>query len=343
MNRKTSREELIYNYPLYSLRRFPVFIRYCIPVAKKIGTGNGSCNNWLRVLLDMIWCNFRYGAMDSREYLLFDFWKKPHNLKKTYFTKRRYFRLIKKFDYDVFSKLIEKQNQYKEYSSFIHRHWFFVNDKCSEEELFNFISAHKEIIAKPVSSDCGRGIEKLTILDKDKILEIYANRNEVQYLMEEVVNNCHEFQLLNPGSLNTVRVTYVINKKNEPNIFSVMLRSGVSQDVVVDNWGGGGILMDVDIESGIVLKPGLNEQGVEFAQHPITKTKLIGFKIPRYKEMLKFAKKVAMANPKVVYGGLDIAITDDAFELIEINFPPASIGYQSFGKGYLHEIEEICI
>lgn len=36
-----TRGEQIYNYPLYSLKRFPNFIKYCKPVAKQIGGVNG--------------------------------------------------------------------------------------------------------------------------------------------------------------------------------------------------------------------------------------------------------------------------------------------------------------
>ena len=76
-----TRGEQIYNYPLYSIKRFPAFIKYCIPVAKQIGGGK-----WLSVLMDMIWCNLRYGAMDSRDYLLFEFDKKRALERNSFFT-----------------------------------------------------------------------------------------------------------------------------------------------------------------------------------------------------------------------------------------------------------------
>lgn len=81
-----TRAEQIYNYPLYSFKRFPTFIRYCMPTAKAISlrVGGGS---WLCILADMIWCNIRYGVMDSREYNLFNFWQKPHILRKTFLRK----------------------------------------------------------------------------------------------------------------------------------------------------------------------------------------------------------------------------------------------------------------
>jgi len=339
MNKNQSRSEQIYKYPLYSLKRFPTFFRYCKSLSKEIAKENGGGHlQEVIVLADMLWCNFRYGVMDSREYQHFHFWKKPHSQRKQYFTKRMYFKLIKSFDYEIFSRLIEKQNQYKEYSSFINRRWMVVDDACLKIDLYRFVEELGEVIAKPSSSDCGNGIERLTAENRDAIERIYSGRHSTKYLVEEVIKNCQELEALNPYSLNTVRITYVLDSKSEPHIFSIMLRTGASSKAVVDNWGAGGILMDVSINKGIVDKPGLDEQGNEYEIHPITKKKIVGFMIPRFDELVNFARKVASVNKKVIYGGLDIAITDNSFELIEINFPPANIGYQSFGKGYLDDI-----
>lgn len=65
------------------------------------------------------------------------------------------------------------------------------------------------------------------------------------------------------------------------------------------------------------------------------------FEIPRYRVIIEFAKDVAFHNHDVVYGGLDIAVTADGLELIEVNFPPAYIGYQAFGEGALKYLKKI--
>ncbi len=333
------RAERLYSYPLYSLKRLPKLLKYNRLDANALYK-RGGVNNAFLTQVDMLWCNLRYGA-NSKDYTLFKFWSIPHQQRKTYFTTRRYYSLIKKFDYGVFRRLIEKQNQYIDYAPYIHRKWMLVDGECTQEQIITFLSEVGVAIAKPASSDCGRGVERITPKDEDIINRIYANRYAERYLIEEAVHNCKELDSLNPGSLNTVRVTYVIDKSLQPVIFSVMLRAGAKKGAVVDNWGGGGILMNVAVESGVVDKAGLDEQGGEYKVHPITQTTLIGFQIPRYKELIEFATQVASANPKVVHGGLDIAVTDEAFELIEVNFPPANIGYQSFGRGYQDELNKV--
>lgn len=332
-----TRGEHIYNYPLFSLKRIPSFIKYSVRTAKKI-----DVSRWLAILIDMIWCNLRYGAIDSRDYLLFDFYKKNARGRKSYFTKRKYFRLIKSFDKDVFLHFIKKENQYREYSEFVNRKWMVIDETTTWDNLCDFINGCDEIILKPDSSDCGTGVFKFSRNDSlERLRIIFDNRAKESYLAEEAVVNCKELDSLNPYSLNTVRVTYILRRDSRPLIFSVMLRCGALENVVADNWGSGGILMNVDIRKGIVKQPGLDESGNAYLYHPCTNTKIVGFEIPRFHEMMEFSKKIARHNQNIVYGGLDIAITPTGFKLIEINFPPAYLGYQVFGEGALEYLEMI--
>ena len=250
--------------------------------------------------------------------------------------------MIKSFDKEIFLRLVEKENQYKEYGKFVNRKWLNIDENTEWQELCDFVKQCRHVILKPKSSDCGKGVLKFSSGDSLELLQhIYDNRREVGYLAEEVVANCTELDTFNPSSLNTVRVTYVLRKHAEPLIFSVMLRTGASKGTVTDNWGSGGILMNVDVKTGMVTQPGLDEAGNTYLYHPLTKTKIVGFEIPHYHDMIRFAKEVAAHNPAVVYGGLDIAITPSGFKLIEVNFPPAYLGYQVFGHGALRYLKMI--
>ena len=75
--KKKSRLEKIYYYKLYSLKRFPKFLKKSLATAKSIVAAEnvmyGRRRGLIYTILDMVWCNLRYGAMDSRDYLLFEF------------------------------------------------------------------------------------------------------------------------------------------------------------------------------------------------------------------------------------------------------------------------------
>ena len=313
-----SRGEHIYNYPLYSLKRFFTFLKYSKPIAQKVSSMDGR--NYFSVLLDMIWCNLRYGAMDSRDYWLFEFFKKSASERNSFFTKRRYFRLIKKFDRKTFVQMCEKDFMYKEFKDFIKRDWLLVNQNSSEDTILSFIKEHGKVLVKPVSDEQGKGVCKIEPLEKDKIKELVEHRNEKPFLLEEVLVNHPELDKINSNSLNTLRIFTIVPKGEKPKVISVSLRCGVGK-TAVDNWGAGGICYPVDLNYGIVFSYGKNKKGVEFAVHPETDIQMIGMKIPYYREAIQLALQSTTYNPNVLYAGCDVAITPNGPELIELNFP----------------------
>ena len=311
------RGEQIFNYPLYSIKRFPTFLKYSLPVAKKLG---GAKRNWLFVLMDMIWCNLRYGAMDSRDYLLFEFHRKSSAERNSFFTKRRYFRLIRHFNKDVFVSLMDKDNMYHEYSSFIKRKWILVNWNTPDKSVQDFISGHDRLLVKPVSAEQGQGISVLRTDDKDALKELMDKKASDPFILEELLSNCDEMQEINSASLNTLRVYTIVPKGEEPKVISTSLRCGCG-DSIVDNWGAGGIGYPVDIQSGIIYTYGRDKKGNPYVFHPGSNVRMVGLAIPFYKEAIDYAIKCTKHNKNVLYAGVDIALTPDGPELVELNFP----------------------
>ena len=312
------RGEQIYNYPLYSIKRFSTFLKYSSAVARQVSTLQGG--HWGAILFDMIWCNLRYGAMDSRDYWLFEFYKKSSSERNNFFTKRRYFKLIRHFDMQTFVRLCEKDQMYKEFKGFIKRDWILVNEDTSEETVNAFVAKYDVVIAKPVSSEQGNGICKVNATDKVKISALWSSRKTSPFLLEEIVKNHEMIGKINPHALNTLRVFTIVPKGLSARVISVSLRCGCG-NVVVDNWGAGGVCYPVDLELGIVSTYGRNKRGQKFATHPETNVPMLGMKIPYYNEALKLAVDCTMHNSKVLYAGVDIALTPNGPELIELNFP----------------------
>lgn len=319
-----TREERIYNYPLYSIRRFPTFIRYCIPVAKNIANKiyGGGKTGYISILFDMVWCNLRYGAMDSRDYLLFEFWKKSSVERNSFFTKRRYFRLIKSFDKKAFLHSGGKSYLYQKYADFIKRDWMLVDASTEEEQIIEFFAKHGQVLVKPLSSEQGRGIYIAKHYDYQDVVSIKANvsRKSASILLEEVCSNCEELNRINNSSLNTLRIYTIVLKNGDIQIPSVSLRCGCG-NTVVDNWGSGGVGYPIDIESGIVCGPGVDKKGNKHIYHPGTDVVMPGFIIPRFREACEMAMDIIRKDMKVVYAGHDIGILPDRLELIEVNFP----------------------
>jgi len=321
------RADEMYNYKLYSFSKFRDFCKYSWKTAKDVS--ENYCGTRLGVWLHMVWCNIRYGASHTLDYTLFEFYKKRGREINRFLTYRRFWKLVKQFDKETFYHLLDKTNQYKSYAGFIKRDWLLTDDESiGDDEIRSFITKHKSVLVKPISSDSGKGIYTISDSDTDAINELIEERKQHPFLLEELCENCAELKAINPSSLNTLRIDTMVNADNEIEIFSVHLRCGCGE-AVVDNWGAGGVAYPIDVKTGIINAPGLDLQGNRFIHHPGTEKVMIGYKAPRYEEACQFAKDIIRSNPKVVYAGLDLAILEDRIELIEVNFPPAHFFLQA--------------
>ena len=62
---------------------------------------------------------------------------------------------------------------------------------------------------------------------------------------------------------------------------------------IVDNFNGGGMTAPIDEKTGIIKFPAMDKKKNIYYEHPMTKTKIVGFKIPKYKEAIKLVKIAA--------------------------------------------------
>ena len=319
MTKNNERINKILEYKLYSLKRFPIFVKYCIPTAKELATRIGRVS-WYSIFIDMIWCNWRYGAMHHRDYLLFEFWKKSHWERNRFFTLRRYYKFIKRLNKSSLYELSNKMKMYEKYSQFINREYFVADNNTKAEEVYSFIKKNHRIIVKPISSEQGHGIYILSHNDKEGIENLLFNCKNNIYILEEVCTNCERLNQINNNSLNTLRIYTIVNKDGKIEVPSISLRCGCG-DNVVDNWGAGGVGYPVDINSGIIYAPGKDKNNNLHICHPGTNFVMPGFRIPRFEEAYKMAINIIKKDKNIIYAGLDIAILRDRVELIEVNFP----------------------
>ena len=161
-----------------------------------------------------------------------------------------------------------------------------------------------------------------------------------KYILEEKLVNCEELALINPSSLNTLRVYTMLDSAGDPHILTMMLRVGKTGSDV-DNWGAGGVGYEVDVTSGIIVGYGVDKKGNRHVYHPGTDVAVPGLKIPRYAELLALVDKLCRVDNKARLVGWDIAITPTGFDLVEMNCPAGHDFLQSFGRPFNHIINKL--
>lgn len=150
-----------------------------------------------------------------------------------------------------------------------------------------------------------------------------------------------ELSKLNPSSVNTVRVYTMIDSGGHPHVLTASLRVG-GRDSEVDNYSAGGVAYPIDPETGVIFAPGIDMMGDRYLFHPGTNAKVIGFQIPRWKELISFTFDACKVLPAVRLIAWDVAVLENGFEMIEGNHDGNLDLMQSpSGKGQLSIIQKM--
>jgi|LSQX01.1.fsa_nt_gb hypothetical protein len=186
-------------------------------------------------------------------------------------------------------------------------------------------SLPEKIVIKHIFGQAGREvIFPTTSFDScDKLrayLENMSNcHNLDEYIIEEYITQHHQLSVLSPSSVNTLRiVTFYDEKDDNVDVWGVYLRLGVRGKT--DNLATGGIAAVVS-KDGSIDKPAVAKDPFlgEFVFHPVTNERIVGFKVPYYKEAIMMVTEAARRIKEVKSIGWDVAITDNGPCLIEGN------------------------
>lgn len=203
------------------------------------------------------------------------------------------------------------------FSDLIHHRWF-VNRNLSYGEFEEKIKNLNCLLVKPLAATQGMGIHKVDCnIGEKENRELYEELMKAdESIIEEYIVQHDEMMKICPTSVNTVRVT-TINYNGECRFLYSVFRMG--QGAVVDNFHAGGIAATVDIETGIVCTDAADLEGNTYAEHPVTKVKVKGFRIPHWEKILDACRKATGRVKGVDLVGWDFAVTNDGVELIEGN------------------------
>lgn len=285
-------------------------------IAKKISKKTNK--SYIGIILDMVRCGIKYQA-GYYDYQEFEFYNLNKNERETYLTRGKNNEIIKRFnDKSKFHIFENKDEMYATFDKFIKRKWMKLNEN-NEEEFVKFIKDNKSVIVKPIDGEGGHGIEKCTYTTDEDAKKLYKSLLEHdQLIVEQCIVQNKELDKLYDKSVNSLRM-FTFYKDGKSYFLQAVLKIG--NGGVVDNFSSGGMYTYVS-EEGYVYAEAIDKEDNIYFEHPVSKTKIVGFEVPLFKEAVELVKEAAKVVPEIAYVGWDVAIGEKEPIIIEGNCFP---------------------
>ena len=274
-----------------------------------------------RLMLDMLVCAAKYNA-GYMDYMIARMWEQNDAQRRTVLTRGINNLIVRrmndKADWHAFD---DKAAFNRAFSKWIQRDWMEADGQTSIDALKTFLKGKQTVFVKPLEGSSGQGIEKYTAPDWTD-MDAFASKVRAvgKCVIEEGIVQHPRMAELNPGSVNTVRISTLIGDKKEGIVYA-FLRIGNGK--IMDNVDCGGMAARVDLISGKLLTVAADKAGNTFTKHPITGTEIIGFHLPCFEEAKAMCLEAMRMVPSMRYVAWDVALTEQGPTLIEGNSFPS--------------------
>lgn len=194
------------------------------------------------------------------------------------------------------------------------------------------LSAHfnNKLFFKPINEGGGNGIIVLKkhggilylnnkVIEPEKVINEFS-RNEI-YIIQEGIVQREDINIINSSSVNTLRVVIQLSSiTNEMEISAIVMRIGRNGSEV-DNSAQGGLSIQINTDTGDFARFATAEHGGGiFYEHPDSQFEFKNKKIANWSLIKHQISDIANKLKDFKDVALDIAITSDGVELIELNF-----------------------
>lgn len=271
------------------------------------------------LVVDVAWCVLRYGFALT-DYLNYKIYLRSHAQRKEYVGVRMqntFYETVSPSQYK--KRYTVKQNFLADFAEYTRRDFLVPNGE-NFAEFQAFLQANAVFMAKPYDGVGGHGVEKIYTKDITDPKAFFENCVQNRIFVEALVIQHPKMNELCPASVNTLRIM-TFNDHGKPEILWMGLRVGNGVNAI-DNFHAKGMVVRVDMETGILKGNGVDKDNVEYEYHPTTGVKFDGFQLPCFEEVKKMVLKASLESDKILVVGWDMAIAQDGPQIIEGNRRP---------------------
>lgn len=284
------------------------------------------------IFTDMVFCRLAYGFQPD-EYLCFGLEKQSMEGRRQWISDlERYVYIYSMNDIKDAQLFNNKARTYEIFGTYYGREAISIRIPKDYDRFSDFTEKHAIFVKKQVFEGCGRSIELVDIKNIGMEKKAYFERliASGEHIIEEQIQAHDVISALNPSSVNTVRCITFRTRDGIciPFTFMKIGRNGA----FVDNGGAGGLLVEIDPETGEFTSDGFDEDMVCYEVHPDTRVRFKGYQLPEWDRVLALCKEISLLTPNVMCIGWDLTYSDKGWIVVEGNGMTQLIGPQIVGK-----------
>lgn len=206
--------------------------------------------------------------------------------------------------------------------------------------VLDMIKSKKSVFFKPISVGKGSGVVRIDYIDNDfyldsekvtssKILSMLDQKDN--YFVSVCIKQAKYLRNIYAETSNTIRLITGRSKDDKVKILCAVQRIGTSSTIPVDNGSRGGLVANIDINTGILSEARSIHNTNIYENHPDSNNKIKGIVIPNWNEISKEVLKVSEKLIDLKFIAWDILPTDNGFYVIEANSSSGVNIIQVFG------------
>lgn len=242
-------------------------------------------------------------------------------------------------DKGIFDVFFPDVNRPKTIVKNMNGYFYDAEKPLTKEDALERCQTIEQAIIKPSHEGMwGQGVKLLSSKDNVDFNALF-DKYDKNFIIQQRVEQHEQMSLLNPTSLNTLRVLSY-RQGNEVFVLYAVVRIG-RLGKNIDNETAGGINADIDLTSGSIVECAYGTPSEKKIMYTDCGTKLKGFCIPSFKKVVTMVKELHMRLPYFNIVGWDWGI-DSLGEpiLIEWNRCP-DLSQTAHGPAFGDMTEEI--
>lgn len=274
-----------------------------------------------RLFKEHAYLRYKYG-FSMTDYFLYELYRGSECVENLYMSDRERIRihhLVNQSEYMHYFG--DKKDFFEVFSEYMQKDCIFIESADDKSAFREFVANQNAVVIKPRDGQRGIGVDIVPVTSEEEIQVAWQKCLKDHLLVERVIRGCDEIQEFHEISLNTIRLSTVLDPKGQAHILSATIRTGTGTNVV-DNGHSAGVYAAIDVDTGMVITIGYNANGDRFPVHPDSGKPFAGFVIPKWDELKSKAIEVAEKIPQMRYIGWDWVLNDEGdWLLIEGNEP----------------------